>query len=119
VQLYSIEFDQLTLQSQFDGNGNFTHTIEIRERRKINDLPLQTMVMYRGKMKGLNFESSVQVEVSNEPVKRERRTYSHKGSAAAPVATKSVRPTKTRQEQINEAAASGDIAAAITAGAQR
>jgi hypothetical protein len=115
MQLFSIEYDQLTLESLFDADGNYVETVELRQRRRIHDLPLQTMAMYREKMQGLNFTVERQSEVSNEPLKRERRTYSHKGAAKAPVSTT---PVKSRQQQINEAAASGNIAAAITAGAR-
>jgi hypothetical protein len=113
MQLYSIEFDQLTLSSEADAAGNMVSS-ETRTRKRISDLPLQTMAMYREKMTGLNFVSEAQTEVSNDPVKRERRTYSHNGAAKAPpVGTTLV---KSHQEKINDAAASGDLTAAINMG---
>ncbi|OCP22001.1 MULTISPECIES: hypothetical protein [unclassified Ensifer] len=112
MQLYSITYDQLTLISVFDDKGNRTGEREERVRVSMHDLPLQTAQMYRGKMTGLNFEMTAQTAVSNEQPrtsKRDRRV--HEDTSVQRAAARPAQPTK--QQQINQAAATGDMTAAI------
>ncbi|QIG69131.1 hypothetical protein EVB78_097 [Rhizobium phage RHph_N1_15] len=114
MQLYSITYDQVTQISTFDDKGKKTGEREERVRVSMHDLPLQTAQMYRDKMTGLNFVMSAQTAVSNDQPrshKRDRRDYdaTNKSAPARPA-----QPSK--QQQINQAAASGDLTAAINNG---
>lgn len=112
MQLYSIEYDQLTLISVFDAKGKKTGDREERVRVSMHDLPLQTAQMYRSKMTGLNFVLIAQTAVSNEQprsYKRDRRA--HEDTSAQRAAARPSQPSK--QQQINQAAATGDMTAAI------
>jgi hypothetical protein len=111
MQLYTITYDYVTRISTFDAKGNKTGDREERVRVSMHDLPLQTAQMYRGKMTGLNFVMTAQTAVSSEQPrshKRERREYS------APTPSAAARPAQpSKQQQINQAAATGDLTAAI------
>ncbi|AGC36104.1 hypothetical protein B7L88_gp060 [Rhizobium phage RHEph10] len=111
MQLYSITYDQVTQISTFDGKGNKIGDREERIRVSMHDLPLQTAQMYRGKMTGLNFVMTAQTAISNEQPrshKRDRRDYSASTQSAA------ARPAQpSKQQQINQAAATGDLTAAL------
>jgi hypothetical protein len=111
MQLYKIEYDQLTLVSVFDEKGTKIGNKEERIRLSMNDLPLQTAQMYRDKMKGLNFVMTAQALSRDEPrTRKQKKIYEREARTAAP---KTVTPQKSREEQLKEAAQSGDMAAAI------
>ncbi|WP_276122612.1 hypothetical protein [Pararhizobium qamdonense] len=114
MQLYSIEYDQLALISTFDDKGNKVGEEEKRVRVTMNDLPLQTAQMYRGKMTGLNFIMTEQVRSHNErprSYKRDRRDTDTSTQRAAARPSQPAQPSK--QSQINQAATTGDMTAAI------
>ncbi|MBX4911415.1 hypothetical protein HJA82_29315 [Rhizobium bangladeshense] len=116
MQLYSITYDQVTLISVFDSKGKKTGDREERVRVSMHDLPLQTAQMYRGKMSGLNFVMTAQTAISSEQPrshKRDRRDY---GATSKSAAARPAQPSK--QQQINQAAASGDMTAAINNGSK-
>jgi hypothetical protein len=115
MQLFSIEYDQLTLVSNF-ANGVYVDMTELRERKRMYDLPLQTAHMYRERMVGLNFRMWAQAAESEEPAqKRRRQTQHHQVERDPPATRKAV--GKSKQQSINEAASSGDLSAAINVGA--
>jgi hypothetical protein len=111
MQLYSITYDQLTLISTFDSKGKKTGDREERVRVSMHDLPLSTAQMYRGKMSGLNFVMVAQTAISNEQPRAHRRDRREHESGSQRAAA---RPAQSsRQSQINQAAETGDMTAAI------
>lgn len=109
MQLYSITYDQLTKISVFDDKGNKSGEREERVRVSMHDLPLQTAQMYRGKMTGLNFVMTEQT-VANEAPRTNRRERSE-STGTQRAAARPAQPSQ--QSKINQAAATGDLAAAI------
>ncbi|TDW20516.1 hypothetical protein EV128_125146 [Rhizobium azibense] len=114
MQLYSITYDQLTLISTFDDKGNKTGDREERVRVSMHDLPLPTAQMYRSKMTGLNFVMVAQTAVSNEQPRTYKRERRREDTSTQRAAARPAQPAKpTKQEQINQAAATGNMAAGI------
>lgn len=113
MQLYSITYDQLTLIATFDAMGNKTGDREERVRVSMHDLPLSTAQMYRDKMTGLNFVMTAQTPGQSEQprtYKRDRRREDSKVHTARAAA----RPAQpSQQSQINQAAVTGDMTAAL------
>lgn len=108
MQLYRIEYDQLTLVSFFDDCGVKLHDGEERIRVAINDLPLPTAIMYRERMEGLNFVMTAQPQGYDE---RPRNHRAPKRSTSREVAT--VSKPAPRRQTVQEAAQAGDMSAAI------
>lgn len=115
MQLYSIEYDQLTLISVFDANGNKTGDRQERVRVSMNDLPLQTAQMYRNRMKGLNFVMTAQIPGRDEPRSyRKRNNYQEQPREPKKVKSATAGPAKpSKEEQRKQAAQTGDMTAAI------
>jgi hypothetical protein len=111
MQLYSIEYDQVTQISTFDSKGVKVSDREERVRVAMHNLPLQTAQMYRGKMTGLNLTMTAEIAGQEQPRSYARgKRKPHEQHTAAPAAS----PAKpSKQSQINQAAATGNLAAAI------
>lgn len=107
MQLFTIEFDQLTLSG----------SEEIRVRKKIHDLPLQTARTYEGLMKDLNFVICGQ-PAALEDDRKSKRNWSFgrvdRGMKAGPikVVTSAKKPGKSA---LQKAAETGDMKDVINA----
>ncbi len=112
MQLYSITYDQLTLVSVFDEKGKKIADREERVRVSMHDLPLSTACMYRDKMTGLNFEMRAQTPGQSEQPRSYKRDH-RREDAKVNSARAAARPSQPSKQQINQAAASGDLTAAI------
>lgn len=110
MQLYRIEYDQLTHVSKFDAKGNLLERVEERVRVSMNDLPLPTAIMYREKMQGLNFKMAPQ-EIARETPRTNRQHKTFERTEKRAVSNAPAAPT--REQKVKEAAKAGDMTAAI------
>lgn len=116
MQLYTVHFTTKQIVSQFDAKGRKTGEYEMDYPQTLHALPLSTCQGYK-KFGNYRIEPYY-ADASKRPVQSSKQSASFRGSV--PSGKKAASPAKSvpTGKSVQNAARTGDLAAAISAGAK-